>query len=344
MSIRLNDIPFLIRRAIEGKITEFDISLLVRSAHNLAVIRLNQLKLAGKLFIDALPYSIELTAMDCIAELFERDEDNKFVILREYFSGERDIDKISEKLIIYHFSILIHSKLNDGIYRLYSENDPVLNNIIRNLKRAVSLDEKYKKYNRFGKTYIYTCQIEERHDHLPEIPLNELESLIMSEYFTTNNKRECKNFLELVFAILNENQEYRRFYSLIDLAVIFKSLFTRKKVPVEEIIFVPEEMIISNIPMLIEKKIIELEITLKIRYIKTNKLNETQFMNYFSAVSDILYDIYNEEVDDNRYYEYLQRYLPDLKYEDYRKNHRNQFEYMVRISKKYVNQYFKQML
>jgi hypothetical protein len=344
MSIRLNDIPFLIRGAVEGKITEFDISLLVKSAHNLAVIRLNQLKLAGKLFIDALPYSIELTAMDCIAEIFERDEEGRFVILMEYFSGQRDLKTLDEKQIIYNFSILIHSKLNDGIYRLYSENDPILNNILRNLKRVITLDAKYKKYSRFGRTYIYTCPSDERNDHQPEIPINELESLILNEYYSGKNKKECKNFLELVFNLINDNTEYRRFFCLIDLAVLFKSLFTRKKVPIEEIVFVPEEMIISNIPVIIEKKINELEVILKIRYLKTNKLDEVEFLNYFSAVSDILYDIYNEDGDDSRYYEYLQKYLPDLKYEDYRKNHRSQFEYMVRISKKFVNQYFKQLL
>lgn len=66
-----------------------------------------------------------MTALDCIAEMFERDEDGNFLELHLFFSTERDIEKCPGEVTLSDFRSLVYSKLNDGIFRLYREYDPV---------------------------------------------------------------------------------------------------------------------------------------------------------------------------------------------------------------------------
>lgn len=54
------------------------------------------------------------------------------------------------------------NKLNDGIFRLYHENDPFLSNLIRSIKRCVAIDKRFKQLKRFRKICLYTCEDNER--------------------------------------------------------------------------------------------------------------------------------------------------------------------------------------
>ncbi len=108
----------------------------VRRAYQLALVRLRQLMNSGRLHLHSFGIPVEGVAFDCIAELFQRDEEGRFVDIADYFSGDRSMDLMDEDEARHHFRVLVFRKLQDGISRLYRENDPILSRLIRNIKVA----------------------------------------------------------------------------------------------------------------------------------------------------------------------------------------------------------------
>ena len=54
---------------------------------------------------------MEGNVFGCIAELFQRAVDGTFVELVDYFSGDRDLDKLDEEETTQQLRILVFSKL-----------------------------------------------------------------------------------------------------------------------------------------------------------------------------------------------------------------------------------------
>jgi hypothetical protein len=336
----LKIIPKLIRKAVTGKINESECDLLVRVTHRLAVIRLFDLKDAGKLYVDALPFTFKTAAFDCIADLFERDSDGVFIKLAEYFTGIEYLNSISEELLVQKYSILVVNKLNDGIFRLYHENDPFLSNLIRAIKRCAAIDKRFKKLKRFGKICLYTCEDNERLDLLPEIPMEEFESIICS---LEHKEKRMRNFLIKIFDALNQQNIYHRYYGLIDLALVIKKYISQRS-PVNIVSYTPEDITQEELSTVIEESLKEAETLLNRRYVQKEKISIDDFDKYFQAIKNIILDsLYYADGEERGYFEYLQEQLHELDHADYRNNHRQQFEYMVRVAKNHIREKLKEL-
>ena len=133
-------------------------------------------------------------------------------------------EDLDEEEATQQLRILVFSKVNQGLFRLYRENDPILARLIRNIKLAVKADPSFKQLVLLGQVYIFTCPERERNDHLSEYPLEEMERGLMPRL---DPKSRTPHNMSLLFDVLNSQDGCRRFYSIIDIAVVFKRTLAR---------------------------------------------------------------------------------------------------------------------
>jgi len=330
----------LLRSVLEKKKSIYEINELIYFAHQLASTRLKQLIKRGKLHFRT--SSLDLLAFDGIAELFERNNDGEFILLQNYFVDENALDQLTEEDAVHHFRSLVFTKLNDSISRFYRENDPVLSRIIRNIKSAVKKSSSINKIERFGEAFLFTCRISERNDHLPEIPITEFENLLLND-LKSNWKTSA--FLNSAFEILNNQKLYRKFYSLIDLALIFKRFISQGDIPIDNLSSPDYELLQNDLKMIIEKVLKQSYLDLHNRYVSKEKLTESKFNKYFSAISMIIYDtVILSDGDVKNYFDYLSEQIPEITYEQYRTEDRIQFEYLTKLTKDAVKERLKELL
>lgn len=327
----------LIKSAIEGKITPFEINRLVKFAHQFAIIRLTQLLKNQKITFDIYPHTINSVALDCIAEIFETDEENRFPELTIYFSNERDPYKVTEEQTLINFRTLVFSKLNDGIFRIYHENDPITSKILRNIKLAIKNSSSFKTFERFGQTFIsgsFTINF-----HLPPFPVHELESELMH---LLHKKVNIKDALNELCRLLDGSNQYRNFISLLDTSLILKSIYLKTD-SIQPVSFtIDADLTDMDIKTIVENSINEINKTIEKKYLIKKKLSDFEFSCYMNAIHQLLINKYilNNGTEFS-HYDYLKVTLPKLTYEEYRNKHRIHFEYIVKLSKKIVTENLK---
>lgn len=323
----------LLKSALSGNIPNFEINHLVKIAHQLAIVRLSQLISSRKVSFAIQPHTISSIALDCIAEIFERDESNNFIELLNYFDGERSVDTNSEEQIMIHFRMLVFSKLKDGIFRIYRDYDPVTSKILRNIKLIAKNNDQIVIIERFGDTYLALSKIE-LDEHLSEYLADELESELISR---VHKKENIKVLLLHLLQILAESDKHRKFYSMIDIALMFKDIFLKLELPFPVSYHQNDSLINTDIKTVIDKSVIEIRSELGNKYYTNNKMEKELFESFLEAIIEMLHDTYilNNGIELS-HYDYLKKQNPDYSYAEYRNKHRIKFEYMVKLSKKIV--------
>lgn len=345
MPVNAKNIEHVLPLLLSGTATHAEINDLVRIAHHFAVIRLKQLIGSGKLHLHSFPLTVESIAFDCIAEIFERDADGTFIELQHYFSGERHPQNaLSDSLMIY-FRSLVFTKLNDGIFRLYRENDPVFSKILRNIKNALDKVPDVVTEDRFGIVFLHfnSADIDVvLNAHLPEYPLDELEGELTGVF---KNGDSSKIFLDKLKEIIIGQNEYRRMLSLFDCAFLLKRASAFHKVPLDDIFSNDESMLGQDIQSSVLRTLQSIQRDLSKRYVLSGKFTSEQFNSYFRAIEEMIMDTFvRSDGGEKSYDQYLQQFMTDLTYDEYRTHHRVHFEYMVKLAKKAVKERLKELL
>ena len=69
--------------------------------------------------------------------------------------------------------------------------------------------------------------------HLPEYPMEELESELFLKLNSNIDSKEC---VGIFIKIINNQEKYRKYYSIIDLSFILKRIFTIKGMMFENLV------------------------------------------------------------------------------------------------------------
>ncbi|MFZ4619852.1 MAG: hypothetical protein ACOYNS_04780 [Bacteroidota bacterium] len=327
---------------LNGTASNVQINELVRIAHHFAVIRLKQLIGSGRLHLQSFPLTVESIAFDCIAEIFERDSDGSFIELQHYFSGERDPKNTSNDSLMIYFRSLVFTKLNDGIFRLYRENDPVFSKILRNIKNALERTPGILTAERFGIVFIHFAGDDQLNGHLPEFPLDELEGELTGLF---RNGDSSGTFLEKLKSIFIPQTDYRRMISLFDCTLLLKRASAFHKVPLDDIFSSDASMLGQDIQSIVVKTLQSIQRDLAKRYVLSGKFSHEEFNQYYCAIEQMILDTYvQSDGSEKSYDQYLQQFMKGLTYDDYRSRHRVHFEYMVKLAKKAVKEQLKELL
>lgn len=342
MPVHPKNIDHLLPLLLTGEASHSQINEMVRIAHHFAVIRLKQLIGSGKLHLQSFPLTVESIAFDCIADIFERDAEGTFIELLHYFSDDRHPQNVSSDSLMIYFRSLVFTKLNDGIFRLYRENDPVFSKILRNIKNALDKSPDIVTEDRFGIVFLHFSEEEKLNAHLPDYPLEELEGELTGVF---KNGDSSKIFLEKLKHIICSQSDYRRMISLFDCALLLKRASAFHKVPLDDIFSNDDSMLGQDIQSIVVKTLQNIQRDLTKRYVLSGKFTAEQFKFYFCAIEEMILDTYvQSDGSEKSYDQYLQQFIAGLSYNDYRAHHRVHFEYMVKLAKKAVKEQLKELL
>jgi hypothetical protein len=307
---------------------------LVKLCHSIAVISLWNKSASGKLNLDLIGLHHNDLGYDCIADLFSRNEKGELIQLKTYFEGV-PLDSVSDEALLAHLRRLVFSSVNQSLFRLFVEVDPSLAKILRNTKIAVNTLGNFVEVERFGEVCIAPTLCETL-EHLDDIDPKLLESQLSG---MLKGDERIPELLCKLSLYLRQQSDFKRLVSLVSVANIFRSLFSQA-IEAETGDYestADRELLIEEVLGVIRKVSGEVREEMLPKYVGRGRTDTETFAKYFAVIELHLADtIIGENGEDPSFYQALEALLPGLKFEEYRKTHKNILEYMAKTVRKRV--------
>jgi hypothetical protein len=251
--------------------------------------------------------SVNDLAYDCIADLFRQDEKGNYLELQSYFNG-LEIEKLDGD-ILPHLRRLVFSKVNQGIYRLYSETDPSLSRILRNVKLAIGALRNFTEAERFGETHI-APSLTDTLEHLPPFDREELERQFLA--VTTGNEL-VPQLLAKLSRLLRDQDECSRVVPLISVGLMIRKAYDEKKAVPVEADATETAMGMKDVITTIRDACNDVRQNIRAKYVDCGKVNDSVFCCYFKAIeAELLNRVRGKEGSEQTLFTALRKFLPDL--------------------------------
>jgi len=311
------------------------IAILVGESHRIARAYLLQKTKRGSLHPDFFGLTLDDLALDCLADLFQRDEAGIFVQLDAHFTtlGWQALDEEDLHIALRR---MVFNKVNEGLFRRYREADPGLAKLIRNLKLAVKSATELSLARRGTELWLIVGAAGELSSSLPMAPPEILEAYLIT---STEGTRPLSEMLAAFASFTKQETSYCNGYPLTSFAQIVRTLFITLESASpdghEDKAFLP-----SNVERAIQLGTDQVQEAKYETYVEKKKVDEETYQTYFRTVRDILVAQYmRNELPEVSYFEALKRHIPSLTEEDYRGNHRHIMEYVTKLSRASVIRY-----
>ena len=310
---------------IAGSHTHNQLNRLIAVSHTLANSFLASKTTAGTLTSTYGMNTSDL-AYDCIAELFRKDADGNYIQLFSYFNGLSLTTARGEE-ILAHLRRLVFSKVNHGVYRLYSEADPSLAKILRNIKIAVGSLKNFTEVERFGEPCITPSLC----NTLEDYPAIEREILEQQFIKHTTGREYIPELLAKFSLFLREQNEHCRIIPFVAVGILFRTIYTCRYEFPDQVVSVEAELVESDTSAIIKTVCIDIRKKNERKYVDGGKVTAEMFEKYFQVLEEELCEKFiGKDGPDFSLYESLKKLSPDLTKEDYRKDHRNRIEYLLK--------------
>jgi hypothetical protein len=325
LSIGLREIIIAI---LGNECTRSQLNQLIKVSHTLA-----NAFIASKTTAGTLSMVTELTtsdlAYDCIADLFQQDSQGNYTQLKAYFAGLSLASQCDEEMLA-HVRRLVFSKVNQGIYRLCSETDPALAKILRNIKIAINTLKNFTEFERFGELCIAPCACNMLEDLPP------FERVELQRYFTgeVSGRENIPDMLAKFSLFLREQKENSRVIPLVITGILFRDIYSQKEVAYEEASF-DDTLIKKDAAELIKKACRCIEEKHSQKYVGKGKVTSEVFRSYFCVIEEVLIEKFiGMDGEDTSLCEALKSHIPDLTEQEYKTQHRNRIEYLLKHASK----------
>ena len=268
-------------------------------------------------------------AIDCIADMFLRNEEGRFCALDTYFDSIQ-WTQLSDTDLQIALRRLVFSKVNEGIFRSYRNEDPNLAKIIRNVKEAIKRSDKLFLKREREMQWIIAGPEGTVKSNKPLAPVELLETYLTPILCTESNTYTAVYaFLDF----LSLHTHYCNAYPLSEYARILRSCFKNRHVPVQP----TEEMSMASMDVetALDKTISHVRNTLYKTYVQKGKLSLTMYDNYINAVQKALsaqFGFTSDPIESQ--YEALAAYMPNLSKDAFQEEHRNIMQYVFKVSRK----------
>lgn len=298
---------------------------LVEESHRMALAYLVKKARRGTLNSEHFGLSVDDLALDCIADLFRRDEAGRFVHLAEYFEGVgwSELDEASLRIALRR---LVFSKVNEGFFRRHRKHDPELARIIRNVKNAVNARPSVELVRRGRELWLVVAGTTSMGEK-PPMPFELLEAYLTRHLHAT---RHIPEVVELFEQLTDRAPMYAAGYPVSRFALAVRAahvrLVTVPEPPEVPAPFTDEE--VAEAIVYATQRTIE---AFRVTYVDSGKLDEQTFDAYARATYDLVAGQFSSAaVPVASYYDGLCAYIPDLSKGTYRSRHRHVLEYMVK--------------
>lgn len=303
---------------------------MVDHCQQMALVYLRQKAKGGSLRPEYFGLTLEDLALDCCAELFERDSSGRFTVLRRYFENMR-WPLMSEADVQIALRRLTFSKVNEELFRRYRASDPNLAKIVRNVKDAVGMIQGVQLVRRGQQRWIVVGDGELQHDR-PVVAPEFLEAHLAAAVAPSMQVREAVNALVAFFRL---RPDYRNGFPLIGFAKLIRSVFIRIGAA-DESLEQKHEHAFSQDEILeaIEKATRAVKQKMLPKYVKGGKVSASTFGLYLRTVRSIFESQYlHDGGQEHSYFDILALHAPGTSEAEYRSQHRNRIEYLVKLTR-----------
>lgn len=327
----------IVSGCLEKSVRRKNLKGLIEECHTIALAYLRMKASSRKLYM-VRGERLEDLAWDFIADLFEKNSDGELVKFREYFY-DLEIHELSDQEIRIELRKLVFTKVEDNIFRAVGEKDPSLRKIIRNLKLAIR-DNNSEFRVHYGDGTLIVGK-DEKHN-LPTMPSEFMQIKLCSRL---EEKMQIPEILIEVIDILQTQGLYKKRFSLVALASIVRETFvhfhesktnSRKRPKADHY------LLNGEFEVFLSKSAKKVQQSTGIKYVEKGKITDQELLNYTNAAKDIVRDHFMDEQRDFSQFEYLKKYMPEIKYSDFRENHRQILEYLVKLIRNEIVGIFKE--
>lgn len=317
-------------------------------------------------------------AIDCVAGLFMRNENNEFVQLRRYFGPYIEANAAPNDVeLLIMLRRLVIKKTKQELSRIFKERDPEGAKIIRNIRVAVKNAADLATFREMGREYIYlrngkmmrsyahqmetaaACGVAAPVPGVAEFSNEELTYLRKAKP-TIPEKSLKQNYLELyapkdhvsstIRKMLSVVENDERFQNFLPTDVVARLIrHTNLEVVRNRLIAQIEDVSPLDYVRLKEIERAKQKVLQRVRhkihnqYVASNKVAPEKGEIYYKTLADVLEDITHSKKIES-YFRHLRKYMPDLTQRRYRQEERTIFEYLGKLTKKWFREYLKDLL
>jgi len=311
------------------------VETVVAHCHGVALSYLRMKRRSGALPGYLQVHPLKDLAIDCIADLFERDAAGHFVVLRRYFE-RRHWPQQSDERLQSLTRRLVFSQVNAHLFEVHRRHDPILGKIIRNVKRAVRKHERAYLERRGGALWCCAPAAHpESGETRPQMPPEVLEQYLRASLGSGTNLRAVT---EAMLALWEQQTLYERAYPVSQVALAVRSLIGRRYqaeevarafTPPAEQPTLPEPLVRRGIDEAVETTHTQLRPT----YVSEHVDAQT-YDRMLKAVHTILRGQYVTHATSTcSHHRAYCAWVRPVSYEEYRTVHRGVLEYMVRVAR-----------
>lgn len=274
-------------------------------------------------------------AWDSIAEIFRKDEKDRFISLIEYFKSV-DIDTVSEGQLYSATRRLVFGKVNDSLFRFMRDYDPSLSKIIRNVKKAVKDNRKITLIRKWNTNFLNFSNTNRIILSLNGWMPPEILHLKLLPGLTS--KENIPELLSRIQQIIALQDDYVHAYPLVPLCMIIRESHVLIQDSSPNSSALSTNLIQNDISRIISSSINSLKAGMHVHYVQTGKIDEQTFNYYFDGIRDYYLDSYVFYIEGMPYFTYMKKYLPKLTYSSYRSEHRKYVEYLMKLSRDHIRE------
>lgn len=301
------------------------VARLVDLCFRMAKVYLRRRAQAGRLNPNFFGLTLDDLALDCIADLFERDEEGRFPQLIAYFDPVLEGNP-SRARLLGATRRLVFSKVSEGLYRRYREADPSLARLIRNLRYAIRTGELGREVRLRGQLWIAFSDDADAYSR----PVMDEEYLQVRLSAHVDTSSSLKDVVAAVGEVLLANPAYAPGLPLVGVASTVRQVFdlmAESPLPKGTSL---TELYREDLHELLGASRERVENAMRKKYVGV-KLSSRTFDAYIRAAEDCLCAEFVEPgADDASHFDVLRPYLQAMTYEDFRANHRGRFQYVVK--------------
>ena len=372
-------LSFLVPKIVHGGYTQGELVEFINLVQKISLSYLKYQEVIGKhIRWERRRKSGELDdlAIDCVAGLFMRNDNNEFVQLRRYFGPclESNAAPNDVELLIMLRRLVI-KKTKQELSRIFKERDPEGAKIIRNIRVAVKNAADLTTFREMGREYIYLRSgrmmrsLAHQQEHAAvavqapagaaEFSYEELNYLRKAKP-TIPEKSLKQNYLELyapkdhvsstIRKMLSVVESDERFQNFLPTDVVARLIrHTNLEVVRNRLIAQIEDVSpldyvrMKEIERAKEKVLHRVRHKIQNQYVTSSKVAPEKGEIYYKTLADVLEDITHSKKIES-YFRHLRKYMPDLTQRRYRQEERTIFEYLGKLTKKWFREYLKELL
>jgi hypothetical protein len=280
--------------------------------------------------------SVSDLGIDCIGELFSRDEHDAFYIMNNFVESLREpLKDIPDNQLFFAYKSFVSRLADAQLARTYAQIDPVGARLHRNIKEAIKKSNGLILREDFRGYMIYTSN-NTSNEYLDDSQLDDLERRLLegSSVFHSAPK-----ILEKLSLLLQD--EYQKAVRLIDIVQILKKYLSSQSIQdsMGNGIGAFDDVIPLDMTILRQEILRDIQSKIFSTYVLTAKINKKEAQSLYAVLFDIVTGICNRDTPNDSYYAIAKKHL-SLSKEEYNADWRVKIEYLARLAREKLILYF----